>query len=872
MQKTMNIKQITDSLGKIYQEENKRIVFWYDPEGEFAEILPSLDLAGVFLLRLDEFAPLAVKIRLELENPLGRYLLYSPAPEPIQEDDWLLDIRRYSHVFHADKASVILNDLGLSHLSMRSYCHSRKAFFSKERTEKLKKWVAPEDNEEVLDLKMLAVLTKAEQPDAFVVFMKLFAAFCEEETYSPDHEPKIWADIVKLGLEQPFWDLVARTFGYGADTPSPSDLLIRLLVTDFVNALKASLPVGLEHFILQTGAKSFTVSVFLSQWRSNINQHQSYNLIADHYAGKLKIAQLVQNYENSALLDVMTFEVVEKRIISDLRDLILGGKQEEFDAVEEKIQRRRDGYWVTNGNAPENLYRTTYDALGAAMALFRLRNKYDKGLSYPGAEEMFSAYTGELYRFDQQYRHFHEAAGQVELAGRDILKELQASVEDCYCGWYLEQLSLAWDGFLESGDSNGLMGKWKLSGVRRQDNFFKEVESRLQKTSKGRAFVIISDALRYEIAEELAGVINSQYRFKAELSAMLGVLPSYTALGMAALLPHKSITFKDMTDVILVDGQPCAGLDQRSKILERHQGVAIRADDLMGMSKEEGRELIKPFKIVYIYHDRIDSMGDTASTELKTFEAARKAIDELNSIIRYSINNLNAGQVSVTADHGFLYQDKAPGSLDKSELEVKPKQAIKSKKRYILGRKLGDSAKAWHGNTRVTAGTDDEMEFWLPKGTNRFHFTGGSRFIHGGAMLQEIVVPVITISEQKGTAKAKSEVRKVGISLIGSHRKVVTNLHRFEFIQTDAVSDRMKPLVLAISLRDGNELISNEEVVTFDSSSASMDERKKAVKLILKGMPFDRKKEYYLVLRDQEDDTEYERIPTQIDLAFVRDF
>lgn len=869
----MNIKQITDSLSKIYQEENKRIVFWYDTEGEFEEVLPSLDFADVSIIRLDETAALEVKIRLELEDTGNRYLLYSPGPEPAHEDDWLLDIRMYSHIFHADKASIILNDLGLSRQSMRPYCSSRKIFFnSKERTEKLKKWVKPEDQEEELDLKMLAVITKAEHPDALVVFMKLFAAFCGKGRYLPDNEPKIWTYIIKLDLEKPFWDLVARTFGYAADYPSLSDLLIRLLVTDFVNTLKTSPPAGLEHFVLQAGSQVFTVSVFLSQWRTNINQFQAYNLIADHYAGKLKIGQLVQNYENSMLLDVMTFEVVEKRIISDLRDLILQGRQEEFDAVDEKIQRRREGYWVTTGNAQENLYRTTYDALESAMALFRLRSKYDKGLSYTGAEEMFSAYTGELYLLDQHYRHFHEAAGKVELAGWDILKVLQASVEDCYSGWYLDQLSLAWDGFLEGGANNGLLDRWKLSGVRRQDDFFKEVKSRLKKTTKGRAFVIISDALRYEIAEELAGVINSQYRLKADLSAMLGVLPSYTALGMAALLPHKSISFKDMTDVILVDGQSCAGFEQRRKILEQHKGVAVRADDLMGMSKEEGRELIKPYKIVYIYHDRIDSMGDTASTELKTFEAARKAIDELNLIIRYAINNLNAGQVLVTADHGFIYQNKVSDHMDKSVLDVKPEQAIKSKKRYILGRKLDDSAKVWHGNTRVTGGTEDDMEFWLPRGTNRFHFMGGSRFIHGGAMLQEVVVPLITVTEQKGMAKAKSEVRKVGISLIGSHRKVVTNLHRFEFIQTDAVSERMRPLILTVSLKDGNEVISNEEVVTFDSSSASMDERKKSVKLILKGIKFDRKKEYFLVLRDQEDDIEHERISIHIDLAFVRDF
>jgi len=33
----MDIKQIKDSLNKIFNEENKRIIFWYDGEKEFEE-------------------------------------------------------------------------------------------------------------------------------------------------------------------------------------------------------------------------------------------------------------------------------------------------------------------------------------------------------------------------------------------------------------------------------------------------------------------------------------------------------------------------------------------------------------------------------------------------------------------------------------------------------------------------------------------------------------------------------------------------------------------------------------------------------------------------------------------------------------------
>jgi hypothetical protein len=81
----------------------------------------------------------------------------------------------------------------------------------------------------------------------------------------------------------------------------------------------------------------------------------------------------------------------------------------------------------------------------------------------------------------------------------------------------------------------------------------------------------------------------------------------------------------------------------------------------------------------------------------------------------------------------------------------------------------------------------------------------------------------------------------------------------------------MKPITLKISLRDGNELISAEETITFDSESSSMDERKKSVKLRLQARVYDNKKEYDLVIRNS-DDTEYDRIPLLIDIAFIDDF
>ncbi len=879
----MDIKQIKESLSKVFSEKKSRIVFWYDTENEFEEIIPTLDLNGITIINLNDVSFLELKIRLELKDKSGRYILYAPYPEPDPEDDWLCDIRLYSQTFHADRASIVLNELKLDNQSMRPYLKERKTFFrSQDRLSRLKKWVNPKDRETELDLKMLAVLTKASHPDIFSVLMKLFDSFCDEKTFNPNEPSKVWTDIQKLELEKSFWQFIATTFGYVSKAPKLTDFLIRILVTDFANTLKTDLPSSIEHFLIQDRSQGMNASVFLSQWRNNISHFQTYNRISKYYSKKLKISELIQIFNPEQLLEVMTFETVEQRIIRVLRDIIINGQYDNFEQVKLHIQRRRDGYWANSAygyNGKNLVYVAIYQALEIAIDIFKLRKKYDAGINYPSARDMFQNYTEELFRFDQYYRRFNEAADQVEMGGGDILKNLQTTIENCYSEWFMDQISLSWGSFLEQKSeyekSDHIMQRWSIPQISNQYDFYRSYVSNVLKTSgKNRIFIIISDAFRYEAAEELTRGINSKYRFKATLKTMLGVLPSYTALGMAALLPHESIKFKEEAgDTILIDEMPIASIDQRAALLNKWKGTAIKAENLLAMNMAQGREFVKPYQVVYIYHNQIDAVGDKAVSESKTFGAVRTTLNELDALVRFVINSLNGSHVVITADHGFIYQEKTPDHIDKSVIDEKPAGTIKAKKRFILGKNLGDSEKVLRGNTRATAGTKSDMEFWLPKGTNRFHFAGGARFYHGGAMLQEIVVPVIVIEELRGKKLQKSQVSQVGVSLLGLQNKIVTNIHRFEFIQTDAVSERVQPRTLVVSLRDTeNNSISNEEIVTFDSASSSMDDRKKSVMLMLKSGDYDKKQEYYLVLRETDTDIEYYRKPMFIDLAIMGDF
>jgi len=871
----MNTTQLTESLTDIFHSDGHRIVFWYDPDQEFIDAISSISLDGVHTVRCDAESLLELKITLELEDQDGKYLLYFPYPEPEPDKDWLLDIKLYSRVFHADHASILLNDLGLANQSMRSHLALRKKFFnSQERMARLQKFIVPDDQEKELDLKMIAVLVRAEQAGTFDILMKLFAFLCAEEC-DLKTPPKVWDDIEKFGLAPFFWDQLSITFGYKVSQPSLSDFLIRLLVNDFANTLKGDVPASLHHFLFENRTRVTNASVFAAQWRSHLGHYRQYAQISAKIASELGLDQLLTTFDETNLLDVMTFEAVEQQIIRGLRSKIIQPHQDRPEDLKSAIMRRKDGHWATvqlaGYTTDSNIYATAYAALDAVLDLLALRNVYDAGFSYPSPLAMFHAYTSELYRFDQLYRLFHEAADTVEMAGWDVLKTVQTFVESCYSDWYLDQLSISWGSFMQGED--GLLNHWSLDGVLKQQNFFaNHIQPILRTKSKARVFVIISDALRYEVGEELTRTINTQSRFKARLKSQLGVLPSYTALGMAALLPHDSYGYKEGSDQVMIDGQPCATLEQRGAILAKHEGMSIKADTLLAMSKDQGRDHIKPFRAVYIYHDQIDATGDHASTEGETFQAARNTIEKLTSLVKFIINALNGTTILITADHGFIYQDQPPTSLEKSGLEIQPQGSIKKHKRFILGNNLGTSDKTWPGSTRVTAGTSESMEFWLPKGVNRFHFSGGARFIHGGAMPQEVIIPVITIKELDGNALVIDAVKKVGVSLLGSNRKIVNNRQKWIFIQTEKVGDRMLPRTLTISIRDDDALISNETTITFDSDSDTMEDRKRSAKLMLKQGSYDNTKEYALVLRDPETQIEYERIPVNIDLAFMNDF
>ncbi|MFD1425543.1 PglZ domain-containing protein [Kroppenstedtia sanguinis] len=89
----------------------------------------------------------------------------------------------------------------------------------------------------------------------------------------------------------------------------------------------------------------------------------------------------------------------------------------------------------------------------------------------------------------------------------------------------------------------------------------------LEKTAE-RIFVIISDALRYEAGVELFDKLRRRLNAEVTLEPMQATLPSYTQLGMAALLPGE-VTGIDEQGTVYVEELPATSVNKREKILQQ---------------------------------------------------------------------------------------------------------------------------------------------------------------------------------------------------------------------------------------------------------------------------------------------------------------
>ncbi len=335
--------------------------------------------------------------------------------------------------------------------------------------------------------------------------------------------------------------------------------------------------------------------------------------------------------------------------------------------------------------------------------------------------------------------------------------------------------------------------------------------------------VIVSDALRYEVAVELLKSLGDA-KHAATLEPALAILPTETKYSKLTLLPHTTLKYDNGT--LFVDGDTLESKDKRTAQVRRYEpdALCIDYDELANLTRDQKREIFKN-RLVYIFHDTIDTMSHDTPSKLAL--VCKAAIDELKKFIPSLHATYNVANVYLTSDHGFLYNDLPFEEKDKHKVED---QYEERKTRYYIT-EAGDDR---FGITKFPMSEVSTMEnagklVAVPSGSNRFYAEGGGyQFAHGGATLQEMVIPVLYSHIRREDKK-----QAVGVTLLGKTLKMISSRIKFDLIQSDAVSEDFKERRVLCGIYESATLLTGEKEIVLSSTDVNPQNRFSQVDLTL---------------------------------------
>jgi len=241
---SVNTKNVKEKLLQLYSKDRRNIVFWYDDNGDFENFFFKEEFPGVekWLLDNNEFE---TKHALEVEKPDANFLIYAPRPKPDNKDNWLYDIMLYSQEFSADKATLILSELGIQNPSLKAVIKEHLTFFdSKRRHEAIKKMNLYGATEEKLNISFVSVLAGVKTPDIDTALKEILKCGFEEETNSK------WKDIQKIFSPQKFWGLIEKQYGYSHKPQSLKHLFTCLSFTHLCSTFTGDFPEKFKRYLL----------------------------------------------------------------------------------------------------------------------------------------------------------------------------------------------------------------------------------------------------------------------------------------------------------------------------------------------------------------------------------------------------------------------------------------------------------------------------------------------------------------------------------------------------------------------------------------------------------------------------------------------
>ncbi len=868
----------------------RRIVVWNDPAGEFEGSFDVLaeggfDGAGVVggvmpavdgFLRPVRFVKAAEGVMFETKRLIARgdvendLLVYRQRARDDIEGDWLADVELYADHFQADFLSILADELHASDSSdVRVALAGFRSFFSaKARIQRFSKCCpAPQSGTDV-ELGVLAALLEGAAPEdatpGFVVRGYLAALQCDGA--------KAAEAFAKFDALDALARCVKRLTGFGGELggrDSFVSLASHVLLSAASLTLSRDMLTGLEGRISEANA-TFCMAVVRDWDRDRRFSSEDLFDMCRRVEEECGLAARFAKAPLESIIDCDVFPCVNEAILAELLGSFANGS-DRVVAAREAIARRANLSW----HARVSCY---FDVLDAVASMNEFKTQHASGFHAAQAADVWAAYTGDWYRMDALYRSLCRAEGACREKGYETLEEPVRSAlewaESIYSGWFLGESNACW--------MNAAQAQWLdagcIEGVDRQRDFFWKVMPSCKGSAKTMV-VIVSDALRFEVGHEIAELLEREKGGVAKLSSMQAAFPSITEFGMPALLAHRSLALDAETRTVLVDGAPGATTDQRQAVLRtvKPNARALRAEKYLDLPAAERRELLKSAEVVYLYHNTIDATGEKLATESSVFDACDAAVRDLVSLAKRVCADASGAHVAITADHGFLYTRRELEECERISAPDLPVSCVLSGKRHIVcegaGQTDGKSAQEHETFVRVNMRDIDGGEYcgYSPRRNVRIKQPGGTcRFVHGGASLQELCVPLVTFWRVGSRSKEFVDTRRAGLQVLGGVRRITNALFSVKLLQDEPATGKVLPCEYELVFTDssGNE-VSDAVKAHADKTSPNPQDRVVQVRFSLKGSSFSSKEQYFLIARDRESGAIVWKEPYSIEVSFA---
>ena len=859
----MDTQKINAELNRRFAEPlpefyKRRIIVWHDDDREFEDKLEEITLDNAKLLELTGTNFFYAKKLLCVDDTDSNYLLYVPLTFESQEDNWLLDIELYSEEFRSDLVSIWMEEMGLPQTpALRSGLKKYRKFFNaKDRRRRLQNQSGTPTTLANLQLAIMAAIAgvKTVKPN-HVIKAVLKSGLTAAEN-------KVYQEFVNYGVDEAFWRMIEQGTGYQQEEPDLASLAAHILLTAATRTIRQELLKGLEHSI-SVPHQSYCYD-FVSDWLHDWDDHDLKE-IAWSVESELNLPQRFVKMSVADLADTEIFPCVNEVILVKLMREI-GEHIIDDAAIKSIVEQRRTCVWFDD-------VRHFYDGLYQVANMQEFYKNHAEGFHTVEPQKLWDEYTSDYYQMDGFYRQFHKCYAESLKAYHEELSDrfnpVVEAVEGLYTNWYLGELGKCWSVACE----DNLREYGRILDVPKQTDFYRLKAAQ----ADTRVYVIISDAMRYEVAAELADELRRTTQSQVELGSMQGIFPTITKFGMAALLPHKKLSAvksgKTERLSVLADGQSTEA-GNRDKLLKaaNPKSVALKYKEIIGMKRAERQALVRGSDVVYIYHDTIDEAGHLDSS---VFGACDEAIDDLKNMVRIIINEFGGTRMFITSDHGFLYTHSPLKEDAKVDKTTESSQDVEIGRRYAIMKKGAKPEYLLH--VKLLDGETD-YEGFAPRESIRIKMKGGGlNFVHGGISLQEMVVPVIEYRYLRNDSKeykrnrSKYDTKPVTLSLYSANRKISNMIFSLNFYQKEAVAENREAAVYQLYFTDSaGKNISDIVRVIADKTSEDAQERTFRCGFNLKSLKYDNTETYYLVIAD-ENGIPVSREEFQIDIAFAVD-